>query len=373
MGRSPDILSDTRPKTNLEVGDRLPPLSWRDHAGNRLSLSEDRFGGRTTVLLLCSLPEDVEGQERLRRFAGRHAVFQALGTQAFIVIGGNAPSFEAFAGTCAGGIPIVSDRAGSLDRAFGLGTETQANWCVVVLDECHRIERLIDCPAESDPADAALAHCATRRRSEGLGPRHPPVLVLPNLITAEHCRRLIAAWEAGSRYQGGVASAKSGHEVETAIKIREDLALPDRSAEAQELFAAFRRRLFPEVARNFHYQITRAETLRLGCYHAEAGGSFKAHRDDSSPAVRHRAFAMSLFLNTGAYRGGTLRFPEYGPEDYNPPAGSAVVFSCSLLHEVTPVTEGRRFGLFGFFHGEAEEAERRANGAPYEYTRVDQP
>jgi hypothetical protein len=34
---------------------------------------------------------------------------------------------------------------------------------------------------------------------------------------------------------------------------------------------------------------------------------------------------------------------------YRPPAGGGVVFSCSLLHEALPVTEGRRFGLFTFF------------------------
>ena len=54
-------------------------------------------------------------------------------------------------------------------------------------------------------------------------------------------------------------------------------------------------------------------------------------------------------------------------------AGGAVIFSCSLLHEAMPVTAGRRFAIFGFFHGEIEEAERRARKAEYEYTLVDQP
>ncbi len=47
--------------------------------------------------------------------------------------------------------------------------------------------------------------------------------------------------------------------------------------------------------------------------------------------------------------------------------GSAVVFSVSMLHEVTEVTAGHRFILLGFFYSEAEEglrqkinAERRA-------------
>ncbi len=47
-----------------------------------------------------------------------------------------------------------------------------------------------------------------------------------------------------------------------------------------------------------------------------------------------------------------------------------MVFSCSLLHEATRVTAGRRFVLLGFFYGEAEQvlrdriaAEREAGGA----------
>ena len=47
----------------------------------------------------------------------------------------------------------------------------------------------------------------------------------------------------------------------------------------------------------------------------------------------HRRFAVSLNLNTGDYEGGCLRFPEFGPHLYVAPAGGAVVFSCSLLHE----------------------------------------
>ena len=57
---------------------------------------------------------------------------------------------------------------------------------------------------------------------------------------------------------------------------------------------------------------------------------------------------MSLNLNDD-YEGGLLRFPEFPGPVYRPAAGDAVVFSCTLLHEATPVTAGRRFGLFGFF------------------------
>ena len=200
------------------------------------------------------------------------------------------------------------------------------------------------------------------------------MLVAPRILDPEHCKRLIAFWENGERYRGGVASEGQRHAVKQSVKQREDVALPDLGPEAQEVFGLFRRRLFPEIRKVFQFKVTRAETLRLGCYDAAEKGGFKAHRDDTVPAVAHRRFAISVFLNSGEYQGGGVRFPEFGPQTFDPPAGSAAIFSCSLLHEVQPVTQGRRFVLLGFFHGENEEAQRRQRipAAQYrDYSRVD--
>ena len=179
------------------------------------------------------------------------------------------------------------------------------------------------------------------------------------MIDRDHCARLIRAFETGQRYEGGVASAEHGRNVAIEqVKVREDVALADTGPEAQELFEIFRQRLFPELRKAFHYRATRAETLRIGCYTAEAGGHFVPHRDDTTPYTAHRRFAMSLNLNGDEYEGGFLRFPEYGPQLYSVGTGGAVVFSCSLLHEATPVVSGRRFVLLGFFYSQAEQAIR---------------
>ncbi|MEE2619026.1 MAG: 2OG-Fe(II) oxygenase, partial [Candidatus Poribacteria bacterium] len=68
-------------------------------------------------------------------------------------------------------------------------------------------------------------------------------------------------------------------------------------------------------------------------------------------STAHRRFAMSLNLNQG-YKGGYLRFPEFGSNLYQPEVGEALVFSCSHLHEVTEVTKGRRFALLSFLFSE---------------------
>jgi predicted 2-oxoglutarate/Fe(II)-dependent dioxygenase YbiX len=70
---------------------------------------------------------------------------------------------------------------------------------------------------------------------------------------------------------------------------------------------------------------------------------------------------MTLNLNVGEYTGGFLRFPEYAPHGYKGDSGTAIIFSCSLLHEATTVISGQRFALLSFFYGNEDAAVREAN------------
>ena len=121
--------------------------------------------------------------------------------------------------------------------------------------------------------------------------------------------------------------------------------------------------MIPDLQQAFNYNATRFEDFRIACYDASRGGYFRPHRDNTTEGTAHRRFAMSLLLNDD-YEGGHLRFPEHSVHQYRPKAGSAVVFSCSLLHEATDVTAGRRFVLLSFFYGEAEARRRE------EYSRA---
>jgi predicted 2-oxoglutarate/Fe(II)-dependent dioxygenase YbiX len=61
---------------------------------------------------------------------------------------------------------------------------------------------------------------------------------------------------------------------------------------------------------------------------------------------------VTVNLNAEEYDGGDLCFPEFGPRTYRAPTGGAVVFSCALLHQATPVTRGRRFAFLPFLYDE---------------------
>ena len=117
-------------------------------------------------------------------------------------------------------------------------------------------------------------------------------------------------------------------------------------------------RLAPEILKVFQFEVTRIERYIVACYDAADGGYFRPHRDNTTSATAHRRFAVSINLNAEEFEGGDLRFPEFGRQTYRPPTGGAVVFSCSLLHEATPVTRGTRYATLPFLFDEAANALR---------------
>ncbi len=98
------------------------------------------------------------------------------------------------------------------------------------------------------------------------------------------------------------------------------------------------------------------------CYSAEEAGHFRAHRDNTTAGTAHRRFAVTVNLNHD-FDGGEISFPEFGPRSYKPPVGAALVFSCSMLHQVSPVTRGERFAFLPFLYDEAAAKLREANTA----------
>lgn len=167
--------------------------------------------------------------------------------------------------------------------------------------------------------------------------------------------------------------------IDRQVKRRRDMMLTD-PALLEQINTYIWRRVRPEVEKAFQFRITYFERYLVACYDDHSQGFFRAHRDNTNIGMAHRRFAMTLNLNDG-YEGGCLRFPEYGIDLYSPEPGSAILFSCSLLHEVTPVTQGTRFALLSFFYSDLDAKLReqtrqqivRENGATTEFTAGNQP
>ena len=135
-------------------------------------------------------------------------------------------------------------------------------------------------------------------------------------------------------------------------KRRFDCLIEDPRTCRPRIRARIARRLAPEIRKAFQFEVTRIERYIIACYEAATGGHFAAHRDNTTPGTAHRRFAVTINLNDD-FEGGDLWFPEFGPRRYRPPAGGAVVFSCSLLHEATPVTQGTRYAVLPFLYDDA--------------------
>ncbi len=192
----------------------------------------------------------------------------------------------------------------------------------------------------------------------------PPVLVLPNVFDQALCKRLIDAYEQAGREMSGFMCEENGKTVlrhNEAHKRRRDHNLTDPAliGEARRLI---HRRVVPEIRKVHQFEVTRMERHLVGCYTAEDRGHFRPHRDNTNKGTAHRRFAVSVNLNA-EFEGGRVGFPEYGPQTFKPPPGGAVVFSCFLLHTVTPVTSGRRYAFLPFLYDEAAARLREANAA----------
>jgi peroxiredoxin len=190
----------------------------------------------------------------------------------------------------------------------------------------------------------------------------PPIILLPNVFEPEFCLKLIGLHEIHGGDEIGVMREVGGKTIgvtDDDFKRRKDYYIESKEI-ILETQTRLVRRLFPEIAKVHHFQVTRMERYIVGCYSAEEGGHFEAHRDNTMMGTAHRRFAVTINLNED-YEGGELSFPEYGPRSFKPPTGCAVVFSCSLLHAVSKLTRGRRYAFLPFLYDEAAAKIREQN------------
>ncbi|WP_374380631.1 2OG-Fe(II) oxygenase [Dongia sp.] len=189
-----------------------------------------------------------------------------------------------------------------------------------------------------------------------------PALIVPNVLERELCQRLIEGYRGGNPAESGFMVERDGKTVQIhdhRHKRRSDWSINDRSL-IEAIQERVRRRLVPEIKKAFAFDVTRMERHIVACYD-QTGGYFRAHRDNTTKGTAHRRFACTINLNAEEYVGGDLMFPEFGRATYRAPTGGAVVFSCSLLHEVLPIIRGQRFAYLPFFYDEAAAAIRQAN------------
>ncbi|WP_206860080.1 2OG-Fe(II) oxygenase family protein [Lysobacter changpingensis] len=301
-------------------GDRLPDVRLRAADGTNCTLHAE-FAGAP---LWLATPADAQDAARLPQ--------PPSGTFA-LCVGPQAPV----------GAP-QGWRAFAADARWCAGVGTGLLWLV---DANLRLCASLALPQRAPPAIAHPIEPLTGERTFPIA----PVLQIPGVFEPGFCAELIRHLEVdcGGGDVSAVMVMQDGErrmQVDPDIKQRRETIPRDAQLEAR-MHERLMRRALPEIARVFNFEVRRRDPFKLLAY-PERAGYFRAHRDNESPDVAHRRFALSVNLNQGDYVGGEFRYPEFGPHLFSPPTGAALVFSCSLLHEVLPVERGTRYAMTTF-------------------------
>ena len=323
------------------------------------SFSFDTVAGRFVVLLFAGSAAREQSADALRLVATHRALFD---DDRACFFGFTSDPQDAAAGRIAKQLPGIRwflDYDRRVARQYGAADEAadfyRPHW--LLLDPALRV--IVRAPIERGEAILRqLAELMAVPTPEGTA----PVLVVPRVFDPGLCRRLIDLYEADggspSGYMRDVGGVTTGvHDPN--FKRRSDFDLDDLPDLRAEIGDRIARILSPQIERAFQFRATRIERYTVACYDGDGeGGYFRAHRDNSTVGTAHRRFACSINLNAGEYEGGDLRFPEFGSRLYRPPTGGAIVFSCSLLHEATAVTRGKRYAYLPFFYDDAAAKQR---------------
>jgi peroxiredoxin/predicted 2-oxoglutarate/Fe(II)-dependent dioxygenase YbiX len=361
------------------------PAPWfRQRSTSNPDYSFNTVAGRYVVLCFFGSAADPAAQSALRAVQDHRALLDDTRACFFGVSTDPADAESGRVRESMPGIRFFWDFDGAVSRLYGaVPADTGGDAGAIgmrrfwlVLDPALRIIALI--PFASDRSDGKAVFELLRRLPPpggAVGAELPvPVLWLPNVFEPDLCRTLIAAYEKDGGAESGFMRDVDGKTKlihDPSHKRRLDFTVEDANL-IKSIQNRVLRRIRPEIQKVHHFDATRMERYLVACYRAEDGGHFRPHRDNTTKGTAHRRFAVSINLNDG-FEGGDLSFPEFGPREFRPPVGGAVVFSCSLMHAVSPVTRGRRFAFLPFLYDEAAAKIREANhrflGPGFEYTR----
>lgn len=343
----------------LSPGEPAPWFSAAASANARDTVAFDELAGRYMVLFFFGGAARPDVAEAIAALARRHDVF---GEKRAVLLGITKDPKD-FERDCLrernAGQLFLWDSNGGAARQYGLAATNDAAFRPVAFI-LSPVLQIIDIVPFAEPA--IFVERIGSRLSKLLATptevRDAPLLVVPHVFDRSFCDRLIGLYEsAGGREIGSIEyQDKVVERFDPKFRKRFDWYISDEGT-LQRTRELLERRLLPMVFRAFQFRTTRIERYLVGCYDAQTGGYFRPHRDNTAAIVAHRRFAVTINLNAD-YEGGRLGFPEFGDRTYGAAPGDAIVFSCSLLHEVTPVTRGRRYAFLSFFYDELSQRMR---------------
>jgi peroxiredoxin len=354
-------MSDTsRPDNPIALGDPVPRFNARLITGDGFDLHV--YAGRWIVLAFLGSPDDPRADHQIAALA---QCADILGEDHIVVRGvftALPQDVARYAEISSRAFAFIADYDGAITRAFGALDAP----CTIMLDPLLRAIANIpwDHPQGHAETVAGLLRGLPPVDDSAGVPMFAPALLVPRVLDFPLCEFMIDFYENNSAVDSGFmldTEGKTQTILDYRLKRRNDviIAAPELREVIRQRIAL---RLVPEIERFFQFDATRMDRHLIACYDGETGGHFYRHRDNLNAGAEHRRFAITINLNKD-FDGGELTFPEFGRRTYRSPPGAAVVFSCGALHQVMPVTRGKRYAFIAFLYGEADAAKRVANNA----------
>ena len=341
--------------SQIVLGDPVPWFSGKSVSGAPVDLHVD--AGRWTALAFLGELSGERSELELRALLDLAPLCDEHRLVIRAIFTGPEEMAARLASVAQPSVLFIHDRGGRLGAIYGAADMPRT----VVLDPMLRAIGNIGWDHPSGHARAVselLRGLPSADESAGV-PLYAPVLIVPRVFDYALCDLLVALYEKLGGEDSGFMrdfDGKSRTVIDHHLKRRQDLLIV-----APELRETIRqqivRRLVPAIERFFQFSPTRIDRYLVSCYDSAVGGHFFRHRDNINAGAQHRRFAVSINLNHD-YDGCDLVLPEFGRRAYRAPDGGALVFSCGALHEVTPITRGRRYAFLPFLYGE-QDAERR--------------
>jgi predicted 2-oxoglutarate/Fe(II)-dependent dioxygenase YbiX/peroxiredoxin len=344
----------------IVLGDPAPWFSLPVVTGASFDLQAT--AGRWVVLSFVGSLSDPRAMAEVTELARLSASF----SEDHLVIGcvfiGQAADAPSLAAISSPTLSFLADPDGAISRQFGAGQMPRT----IILDPMLRAIADIawDIPqGHATMVGNVLQGLPAVDDSAGV-PMFAPALMVPRVFSFGICDFLTQFYETQGAVDSGFQFDVDGKTVTLSdwrLKRRSDVAVG--VPEVRELIRDhIVRRLVGPIERFFQFKVTRMDRYVVACYDSAVAAHFHRHRDNINAGAQHRRFALSINLNKD-FEGGDLVFPEFGRKVYRPSEGGALVFSCGALHQVTPVTKGKRYAFLAFMYGEEDAVKREGNNA----------
>lgn len=346
----------------IQIGDHAPWFDAQTLANTRHNLGV--MAGRWVALYFLKSLSDPHGTRVLadiitslgRFFNDDHVVL-------FVVLAEPPPQgLEQFVQASHRGLGFIMDYENNIGRLYGISGESR----LMVLDPMLRLENFFPVRDEKASSEEICNYLKKLPLIDDFAgvPLTAPALIIPHVFEPEFCEFLVNLYNVNGGKDSGFMVDKDGKTMTVInhdLKQRSDFIITDPSV-MQDIRNRIISRVIPAMERFFQYKPTRMDRYLVSCYDSESGGHFSRHRDNVNAGAKHRRFAASFNLNRD-YEGCDLIFPEFGRRLYKAPPGGVIIFSTGALHQVTPITKGKRYAFVPFFYGEEEAKLREANNA----------